>query len=520
MTSPLYAPATIGTQTLRALARYPDRQAFAWEGGSLTGAATLDLIGRMQSVILARRPAPNARVALLTANRAETWCAGVAAQLSRLCITWLHPLGSLEDQIEQIEDSGSELLIVDASSFAARGGELAARASGLVHVFTIGRADFGTDLLAAAADAGAISPRDLAGPDDLASLNYTGGTTGRAKGALRRHREYAPFASAILGDFEFPDTPRYLAVAPISHVAGTKVLPALMRGGTVYLHKKFDPEALVSTIARERINMTVLVPTMIYVLLDHPGLDRADLSSLELLLYGASPMSPSRLTEGLDRIGKVFSQLYGQTECYPACVLRKADHDAAMPDLFESSGFPIAACDVRILDADDHELPVGEPGEICIRAQHVMAEYWKRPAETAETLKNGWLHTGDIARRDERGYLFILDRKKDMIISGGFNIFPREVEDVLSAHPDVAMVAVIGVPDAKWGEAVTAVVVPRAGTRPAADELIGLVKARKGSAHAPKRVELMETLPMTGVGKIDKKALRARYWVGQRRMVG
>ena len=239
-----------------------------------------------------------------------------------------------------------------------------------------------------------------------------------------------------------------------------------MRGGTVHMLKGFDPEAVFRTIEREKINFTLFVPTMIYVMLDHPTLDKTDLSSLELLLYGASAMSPSRLVEGIERIGPVFSQLYGQTECYPVSVLRKADHDPRTPELFLSCGFPIAACEVRILDDNDQEVAMGDAGEICVRATHVMAEYWKRPEQTAETLKSGWLHTGDIARKDERGYMFILDRKKDMIVSGGFNIFPREVEDVLSQHADVAMVAVVGVPDDKWGEAVTAVVVPREGARP------------------------------------------------------
>ena len=175
---------------------------------------------------------------------------------------------------------------------------------------------------------------------------------------------------------------------------------------------------------------------------------------------------------------------------------------------------------MKVLDDNDQKVATGEPGEICVRASHVMAEYWKRPEQTAETLKNGWLHTGDIARRDERGYFFILDRKKDMIVSGGFNIFPREVEDVLSQHADVAMVAVVGIPDDKWGEAVTAVVVAREGARPNADELINLVKSRKGSAHAPKQVQFVKELPMTGVGKVDKKVLKARFWAGRDRMVG
>lgn len=520
MNSLLNCSPTIGTQTLRALARYPDRTAFAWDGGAMTYAATGDLIGRMQAVYQRAGLARGERVALLTSNRAETWAAGVAAQCCALCITWLHPMGSLDDQLDQIADSGAGTLIVDAKAFLLRGGELVARAQDLKHVFTIDRADYGVDLMAAAREIGTTNPRDLAIPDDEATLNYTGGTTGKSKGALRTHRQLGPAAPAILADFEIPESPRYLTVAPISHVAGTKVLPVLLKGGTVHMLKGFDPEAVFATIAREKINFTLLVPTMIYVLLDHPKLASADVSSLEYLLYGASPMSPSRLIEGIERIGPVFAQLYGQTECYPISTLRKDDHDKARPDLFESCGMPISSCEVRILDEADREVATGEAGEICVRAPHVMKEYWQRPDVTAEALKGGWLHTGDIARMDERGYMFILDRKKDMIVSGGFNIFPREVEDVLSTHPDVAMVAVVGVPDAKWGEAVSAIVVPKPGVRPDAQTLMDLVKTRKGSAHAPKNVEFVEALPLTGVGKIDKKVLRAKYWAGQTRMVG
>jgi fatty-acyl-CoA synthase len=520
MSNPLYALPTACEQTLRALARYPSRTAFAWPGGTLTYQGASDLIGRIQAVFMRLGFKPGTRVAFLTANRADTWCAGVAAQLSQLAITWLHPLGSLDDQLFQLEDSDAQMLIVDAAAFRDRGGDLAAKATGVKTVFTMGPANYGSDLLVAAEEAGSASARSFAGPDDIATLNYTGGTTGRSKGALRYHHNMAGFAGAILADFEIPEGARYLTVAPISHVAGTKVLPTLMRGGTVHMMKGFDPEAVLKTIAREKINFTLLVPTMIYVLLDHPALDKTDLSSLELVLYGASAMSPSRLVEGIERIGPVFSQLYGQTECYPVSVLRKAAHDPKTPELFLSCGFPIAACEVKILDDNDREVATGEAGEICVRASHVMAHYWKRPDVTAETLKNGWLHTGDIARKDERGYMFILDRKKDMIVSGGFNIFPREVEDVLTQHPDVAMCAVVGIPDDKWGEAVTAVVVAREGARPDADELIAMVKARKGSAHAPKQIQFVKELPMTGVGKVDKKVLRATFWAGKERMVG
>ena len=520
MATSLYDLPTIGAQTLRALARFPERTAFCWPSGSLSYAGATELIGRLQKGLVRLDLPPGSRVAFLTANRADAWCAGVAAQLSRLAITWLHPLGSLDDQLFQIEDSQSQILVVDADAFRDRGGNLAAKAPSLTAVFTLGHANYGADLLEAAEAAGSVAPRCLANSNDIATLNYTGGTTGKSKGAVRHHREYASLAISILTDFEIPDAARYLAVAPISHVAGTKILPTLIRGGTVHMLKGFDPEAVLSTIAREKINFTLFVPTMVYHLLDHPALPKTDLSSLELLLYGASPMAPSRLIEGIERIGPVFSQLYGQTECYPVSVLRKTDHDPKQPDLFLSCGFPIAGCETKLLDDQDKEAPVGQAGEICVRAPHVMTEYWKRPQQTAETLKNGWLHTGDIARADERGYMFILDRKKDMIVTGGFNVFPREVEDALATHPDVAVAAVIGIPDDQWGEAVTAIIVPKPGAEPDERELIDLVKRRKGAIHAPKQVKFVNELPMTGVGKVDKKALRAPFWVGRDRMVG
>src|SRR4029450_831637 len=185
------------------------------------------------------------------------------------------------------------------------------------------------------------------------------------------------------------------------------------------------------------------------------------------------------------------------------------------PELFASCGCPVTSCSVSLRGDVDNEVVPGEAGEICVRAVHAMEKYWKRPEQTAETFKGGWLHTGDIARADERGYLYIVDRKKDMIVSGGFNIFPREVEDVLSSHPDVAMAAVIGVPHEKWGEAVAALIVAKPGTQPAAEALMQHVKDRKGGRQGPKQLECVDTLPLTAVGKVDKKVLRAKYWADQ-----
>ena len=506
------------TLTMRALARHPQRIAFQWDGGQLSYSATIAMIAAFQEAFDDAGLASGQRLALLTANRPETWCAGVAAQGLGLAITWLHPLGSLEAQRFQLEDSEAVALVVDADHFGERGGELVGALPGL-RVFRLGAADYGSDLLAAAAG-GARTPVDRSAPDLLATLNYTGGTTGRSRGVARSSLGLTRMAIDILADFEIPAAPRYLAVAPISHVTGTNVLPVLLRGGTIHLLPRFDPERILQTVAAERINFMLMVPTMIYGLLDHPALGRHDLGSLELLLYGASAMSPTRLLEGIERIGPVFSQLYGQTECYPIALMPRADHDPAHPERFSACGFPISGVEVRLLDDEGRQVPVGEPGEICVRGPVVMREYWRQPEQTAAALAGGWLHTGDIARADEVGRLYIVDRKKDMIVSGGFNVYPREVEDALASHPAVGMATVVGVPDDKWGETVLALVVRRAGASPSAGELIHHVRDRKGALLAPKRIEFVDSLPLTPLGKVDKKAIRAAYWAGRDRGVG
>jgi fatty-acyl-CoA synthase len=515
-----HAGPTAGALVLRALRRFPDRIAFAWDGGTMTYAGAVDLIGRMQRVFIASGLSRGSTVAILTANRADAWCAGIAAQACAARTTWLHPIGSFGDHAEQLDDAEVDVLVVDVRSFGERGGELAARAPSVRATFTLGAAEYGRDLLRAADDVGAATAIDLAEPNDVAQLSYTGGTTGRSKGVVRRHAATVAITYSLLADIEFPRRPQYLLVAPISHAAGTKVGPVFLRGGTVHLLPKFDADRVLATIPQARIDTTVLVPTMIYVLLDHPRLDDADLTSLELVLYGASPISPNRLIEGLERIGPVFSQFYGQTECYPIAVLSKADHDANRPELFAAAGTVASTCAVTLLTPEGETARPGEPGEICVRAPQAMDNYWKRPEATAETIRDGWLKTGDIARMDERGYLYLVDRAKDMIVSGGFNVYPRTVEDALSAHADVAMAAVFGIPDDKWGEAVMAMVVPRPGVTPNAAALVAHVKERSGAVNAPKRIEFAASLPLTALGKIDKKALRAAHWAGRDRAIG
>ena len=263
------------------------------------------------------------------------------------------------------------------------------------------------------------------------------------------------------------------------------------------------------------------MPTLVYALMDAADLRaRYDLSSLQLIVYGAAPMSPDRLLEAIETFGPIFVQMYGQTEA-PQCVttLRKVDHDPAHPRRLGSCGRPNPLVEVKLFDNDMNEVERGQPGEICVRGALVMNGYWKRPDATEEAFRGGWLHTGDVAVQDESGYYYIVDRTKDMIISGGFNIYPREVEDALMSHPAVASAAVIGVPDGKWGEAVKAFVVLRAGADANFEALHAHVKAKRGGPWAPKSIEIVETIAVTGLGKVDRKTLRAPYWQGRSRGV-
>ena len=487
---------TVGGLTLRLLARHPQRVAFIDETGRQTSySAAADIIGRYQRVMADHGLRRGATVALLSSNRMEGWCAGVAAQCLGMTVTWLHPLGSVADQRRQLELCEVDALIVDEANHGTRGGELGA-------TFTLGATDYAIDLASAAERVGVAAPWDDADVDDVALITFTGGTTGTPKGVRRRHPQLVAMSQAILSDFELPVSPRYLAVAPNSHVGGSILTPVLARGGTIHLQTRFDPGSVLHAIEHEHVNMSLLVPTMIYALLDHDMMDCVDTGALELLLYGAAPIASQRLSEGLERLGPVFAQLYGQTECYPISHLNRTDHRDE--SLRGSCGIPTTATDVRLLDEHGAEVAVGELGEIAVRSPAAMDSFLAEP----DPREDGWLRTGDIARRDDRGYLYIADRKKDMIITGGFNVYSREVEDALSEHPAVALAAVVGIPEPRWGEAVSAAVVLRPGCHVDPATLIAHVRSRKGAVQAPKLLIIVDELPRTALGKIDKKVLR------------
>jgi len=280
----------------------------------------------------------------------------------------------------------------------------------------------------------------------------------------------------------------------------------------MYVLDGFDPLAVMQAIEARRITCTLLVPTMIYALLDHPRFAEFDLSSLECVYYGASSIIPARLKEAIARIGPVFFQFYGQSEApMTVTVMRRSEHDVDDELRLASCGRPVPWVRVSLRDDRGREVADGDPGEVCVQGSLLMSGYVNQPEETAKAIFDGWLRTGDIAVCDREGFLRIVDRKKDMIISGGFNVFAREVEDALNEHDGVAGCAVVGVPDAKWGEAVAAVVVRLAGTDVSEADLMAHVRKRKGAVQTPKLIKFVDTIPLSGLGKPDKNQVRDMF---------
>jgi fatty-acyl-CoA synthase len=514
--------ATVGGIVTAALRRFPDRVAFRHGGKQMTYRHTEDVLVRWVAVLAQRGLRSGEGVGLLSPNRPEAWLGQVAPALAGGRYTALHPLGSLEDHLYACDEAELRFLFVDPY-FAERANELLEKSAVVEAIFTFGPCDVGEDIHALA-DGVTVSGRlgpGPHGPDDVCFLLYTGGTTGVPKAAMLSERAVAAMAYGTALGWDLPQHMTYLAVAPISHAAGMLIVPTLLRGGTIVLQPRFDPGAWLHGVAIERATVSLLVPTMIYALLDHPDLDSTDMSTLETVMYGASPISPTRLAEGLERLGPVFCQLYGQTESSgQGTSLWRAQHDPSDLERLTSCGTPMPLTRVTLLDESGEPVPDGTPGEICLQGASVMDGYWKQPELTVSTLADGWLHTGDIGVRDGDGLFYVVDRKKDMIVSGGFNVFPREIEDVLARHPAVSTTAVIGVPDDKWGEAVKALVVLRRGAQVDPAELIALVRDHKGPLYAPKSVEFLDSLPVTPLGKADKKVLRAKYWQGRERPVG
>jgi fatty-acyl-CoA synthase len=508
------AELTAADLIIEAMERFGDRDAFVLGDQRVSYSQAADAIGRIVRLLAARGIGPGRAVAALSPNMPEAWLVQAAAYLLGTTYTGLHPMGSLSDHAYVCEDAGIAVLVVHPK-FAETGAQLVERCPGIGCLLTLGSAEAGEDLLALAdaAAAGRLEPGP-AKAEETAWLQYTGGTTGTPKGVMVPHRALVAQTHTLTCSWGLPERPRFLLTSPITHAGSLPILPTLCRGGTVVLQQSFDPEAWLDAVTRERINYAFVVPTMLYAMLDHATPRRHDLSSLETILYGAAPMAPARIGEALEEFGPVLMQGYGQTECLGMCTsLRKDEHDPGRrPGVLASCGRPVAGVRAEVLGEDGAVLGPGEIGEVCVRSPVVMTGYRNRVEETAAALEGGWLHTGDLAVRDEEGFFYLVDRKKDVIVSGAFNVYPREIEDVISGCAGVSAVAVVGVPDDRWGEAVTAFVAARPGEHVDLDEIRKTVREQKGPHQTPKAIHVVDELPKTAAGKIDKKALRRPYW--------
>ena len=373
-------------------------------------------------------------------------------------------------------------------------------------------------LLAAAS---LIPDADRSG-SDLAAVMYTGGTTGFPKGVMLSHDSLASNALGYLAEGVTSGDGRALLIAPMFHIAiGALMHAHVMAAGTNVIAPMFTPQATLRAVQQHRVTHMLIVPTMIQLAVDHPDASQYDLSSLKILAYGGSVISEAVLLRAMKLFPNAgFIQAYGMTELSPcATYLSAQDHRSGKPGLLRSAGRASVTAQVRVVDEQGHEVPLGSVGEVAVRGPNVMLGYWNKPEQTAAALRNGWMHTGDGGRMDEDGYLYIVDRMKDMIVSGGENVYSAEVENALAQHPAVAASAVIGIPSEQWGESVHAVVVLKPDVTTTAQELTAYCRERIAGYKCPRSVEFRDAMPMTGAGKIQKTELRKPYWEGRTRAV-
>ncbi|MFJ4292227.1 AMP-binding protein [Cupriavidus sp. NPDC089707] len=361
-------------------------------------------------------------------------------------------------------------------------------------------------------------------PDDLAVLHFSSGSTGKVKAAMQSYgNRLAAFRKVLLTDGDVRPGDRIALLGPVTHASGMLVQPNLFRGAELVLFERFDPGEFLDAVGRYGITHAMMVPAMINMLLAEPRLERADLRTLRALSYGAAPMAPARIREAWERIGPVLAQGYGASESTSGVArLSIADHAHAIaqrPERLASCGRPFAESEVRVVDDAGNDVSGDAIGEIVIRGDDVFQGYWGEPALTAEAIVDGWLRTGDLARVDDEGYLYLVDRKKDMIISGGFNVYPTEVEAALYRHPDIFEACVIGVPDPTWGESVKAVVSLKEGAVTHQDEIIAHCRALIADYKTPRSVEFVRELPKNPNGKLARKLVREPYWKGVDRRV-
>lgn len=508
------------------LRRYETAPAITFGSETLTYGQLDDRSACLANALVGRGLQMADRVGVLMSNRPEYAVVDVALARAGLAKVPLNDMLSADD-VEYMLDNSDASTVVVGPNFVETIRTVAPHVQTLERVVTtestdrlelptVDHVDTLEDFLETADP---VAPDDQVTKSTLAGVFHTGGTTGDPKGVKHTQENLALNALAHALELKIQPRDTLLLMTPLPHSAGLIMAGGLTQGSRHVITQGFDAERALTTIEDEEVSWTFMVPTMVYRVLDRLDEQDYDTSTLETIVYGAAPMKPDRLREGLEKLGSVFLQLYGQYETPDLItVLPKAAHDPDDEERLSSCGLPTAMCEVKIVDDDGEQAPLGQPGEILARSAYSMEGYYKMPEKTARTVDNGWIHTGDIGRMDADGYVYIVDRDSDVIVSGGMNVYSVTVEDVVQQHEQVANVAVIGVPDPEWGEAVKAVVVPD-GDIVDSDAIQSFCEGRLADYEIPKSVDIVEELPTTPYGKIDKKHLRAPYWEEERREV-
>jgi long-chain acyl-CoA synthetase len=495
----------------------PDAPAIRSESGEVS---YRDFNARVMKAAAALREAglrPGDRLGALMLNCPEYLELYFAAAQAGVILVPLNIRWALPDFVFTLQDSGSRGLVIDAK-FLPLLDPMRAELPGLETVFFVGDpAAAGTLHWNSAVDGADPARHEFPDPDenDVAGIFYTSGTTGGPKGAMLTHRNLYSNAIHLLLSASM-EGHTWLHSAPMFHLADVAALfSTTVSGGTHAFIPAFDPVVCLQAIERYKVTMTVLVPTMINMVIHHPDFDKYDVSSMKVVTYGASPMPLPLLEAARKKFGCQFRQGYGMTETSPLLTMLEP-HEHDLPEIdgwlpARSAGRPVMGVEIRIVDDLDRDVPVGTPGEIIARGPNVMKGYWNRPEINREVLRGGWMHTGDIGAFDSRGFVYIMDRKKDMIKTGSENVFSPEVESMLMSHPAVLEAAVIGVPHEKWGETIRAVVALRPGQSVSEDELIAWCRERMTHFKCPTSVRFVEALPKGGTGKVQKNVLRDQF---------
>lgn len=491
--------------------KHPDRTALRFEDRAIGYAELRDRVRRAANA-LRTVAEPGDRIAVLSGNRPEYVDLYYAVPAAGMALTFLNHRLHPSEITALVEHAQASVLIVSGEYLDAMTEHRHEMPGVKVVVGLDGGGDRGYADLVAGADATEPPRPD---EDSIAWLVYTSGTTGAPKGVMLSHRNLITGVISSASQWEIPDDTVFLFCFPLCHVGGYAVLVNHMRSATVGIVRSYDNETFLRLVADWKVTQTGLAPTMIAFLLGHPGIEDHDLGTLEAIGYGASAIPAEVLRRGMDVLGCDFYQGFGMSELGGNILyFGTAEHRRAAAGethLLAAAGRVMDLADIRIVDADFDDVPPGEPGEMVVRCDQVMRGYWREPELTAEAFRDGWFRTGDVVRRDAEGMVYIVDRIKDMIITGGENVASREVEQVLYRHPDVADAAVFGVPDPRWGEAVCAAVVLRPGASAAPGDVIAFAREHLGGYKVPRRVEVVDELPRNVAGKVLKRDLRARY---------